>query len=54
MVVSEHYGEITQRILKHNMDFGKYPKMRILVQDYVLALNSQNDGMNLVKTFIKW
>ncbi|CAG2108981.1 unnamed protein product [Medioppia subpectinata] len=53
MVVRDHYSEITQRILKHNMDFSKYPKMRVLVQDYVLALNSQNDGTNLVKQFIK-
>ena len=36
------------------MDFGKYPKMRILVQDYVLALHSQNDGANMAKHFIKW
>ncbi|XP_054164446.1 C-Maf-inducing protein-like [Oppia nitens] len=53
LVVREYYSEITQRILKHNMDFSKYPKMRVLVQDYVLAINSQNDGTNLVKLFIK-
>ena len=53
-MICEHYSEIVQRILKHNMDFGKYPLMRVLVQDYFLALNQQNDGNNLVKTFIKW
>ena len=26
------------RILKHNMDFGKSPRMRSFVQDYILAL----------------
>ena len=34
------------------MDFGKYPRMRILVQDYFLALNQQNDGLNLARMFI--
>lgn len=53
IVICEHYSEIVQRILKHNMDFGKYPRTRVLVQDYFMALNQQNDGNNLVRTFIQ-
>jgi len=34
-------------------DFGKYPRMRIFVQDYLLALNSQNDGLRVVQDFIR-
>jgi len=34
-------------------DFGKYPRMRIFVQEYLLALNSQNDGLRVVQDFIK-
>lgn len=52
MVICEYYAEIVQRILKHNMDFGKYPRMRVLVQDYFVALNQHNDGNHLIQTFI--
>ncbi|XP_046914487.2 C-Maf-inducing protein-like [Dermatophagoides farinae] len=52
IVICEYYAEIVQRILKHNMDFGKYPRMRVLVQDYFVALNKHNDGNHLIQTFI--
>ncbi len=62
------FTPVVQRILKHNTvsfsffynklsnylkDFGKYPRMRIFVQEYLLALNSQNDGLRVVQDFIK-
>lgn len=53
-VVCEDYSEIVQRILKHSLDFGKYPYTRVLVQDYFLALAQHNDGTNLIKSFIRW
>lgn len=43
---------VVRRILKHNMGFGNNPKMRLLVQDYFLALNSHNDGRQAVKDFV--
>ncbi|UJR36212.1 hypothetical protein I4U23_028944 [Adineta vaga] len=52
-IVIEMFTPVVQRILKHNTDFGKYPRMRIFVQDYLLALNSQNDGLRVVQDFIK-
>ncbi|CAF0881593.1 unnamed protein product [Adineta ricciae] len=52
-IVIEMFTPVVQRILKHNTDFGKYPRMRIFVQEYLLALNSQNDGLRVVQEFIK-
>lgn len=33
-------------------DFGKYPYVRRFVQDYIQALNSQNDGRRVVHEFV--
>lgn len=52
-LVTSVFTPVVQRIMKHNMDFGKYPRMRIFVQDYILALNSHNDGHTAVQTFIQ-
>ncbi|CAF3796013.1 unnamed protein product [Rotaria magnacalcarata] len=52
-IVIEMFTPVVQRILKHNTDFGKYPRMRIFIQEYLLALNSQNDGLRVVQDFIK-
>lgn len=52
-VVSEFYGDIAQRVLKHNMDFGKCIKMRLFIQHYIVALNSQNDGYDHIRTFVQ-
>ena len=35
-------------------DFGKYPRMRTFIQEYIQALSSQNDGKNAVGQFVKW
>ncbi|KFM61641.1 C-Maf-inducing protein, partial [Stegodyphus mimosarum] len=51
-VVLEMFTPIVQRILKHNMDFGKYPKTRIFVQEYIQALSYQNDGKKVLEKFI--
>ncbi|MBN3315160.1 CMIP protein, partial [Atractosteus spatula] len=53
MVVIEVFTPVVQRILKHNMDFGKCPRLRLFTQEYILALNELNAGMDVVKTFIQ-
>ncbi|XP_025115015.1 C-Maf-inducing protein-like isoform X2 [Pomacea canaliculata] len=52
-IVIELFTPVVQRILKHNMDFGKYPRMRSFVQEYLQALNCQNDGLKVVQNFIR-
>ncbi|XP_074646959.1 C-Maf-inducing protein-like [Tubulanus polymorphus] len=52
-IVIELFTPVVQRILKHNMDFGKYPRMRTFVQEYMQALNSQNDGRRVVQNFVR-
>ncbi|XP_042196165.1 C-Maf-inducing protein isoform X1 [Callorhinchus milii] len=52
MVVIEVFTPVVQRILKHNMDFGKCPRLRLFTQEYILALNELNAGMEVVKKFI--
>jgi hypothetical protein len=52
-IVIELFTPVVHRILKHNTDFGKYPRMRTFIQEYVQALNSQNDGTRVVKAFVK-
>ncbi|GIY85374.1 c-Maf-inducing protein [Caerostris extrusa] len=51
-IVLELFIPIVQRILKHNMDFGKYPKTRVFVQEYIQALSYQNDGKTVLENFI--
>ncbi|GFQ83366.1 c-Maf-inducing protein [Trichonephila clavata] len=51
-VVLDICTPIVQRILKHNMDFGKYPQTRVFVQEYFLALNCQNRGDSIIKEFV--
>ena len=34
-------------------DFGKYPRMRGFIQEYVQALSLQNDGIRVVQNFVK-
>jgi len=34
-------------------DFGKYPYMRRFIQDFIQALNCHNDGVNMVRNFVK-
>lgn len=52
-IVIELFTPVVTRILKHNTDFGKFPRMRGFVQEYILALNCQNDGFNVVQNFIR-
>jgi hypothetical protein len=51
-IVIEMFTPVVQRILKHNGDFGKYPHMRLFVQNYLMALVSQNGGMQTVQNFV--
>ena len=52
-IVIEMFTPVVQRILKHNGDFGKYPRMRLFVQDYLMALISQNAGLQTVQNFVR-
>lgn len=52
-IVIELFTPVVQRILKHNMDFGKFPRMRQFVMEYIQALNCQNAGLEVVKEFIR-
>lgn len=52
-IVIDLFTPVAQRILKHNTDFGKLPNMRRFVQEYILALNSQNDGFKVVQAFVR-
>ncbi|CAN8001156.1 C-Maf-inducing protein [Ixodes scapularis] len=52
-LVFEMYTPVVHRILKRNMDFGKYPMTRLLVQEYVQALNCQNSGLQAVEDFVR-
>ncbi|ELT87321.1 hypothetical protein CAPTEDRAFT_168560 [Capitella teleta] len=51
-IVIELFTPVVHRILKHNMDFGKFPRMRTFIQEYVQALSSQNDGIRVVQNFV--
>ncbi|XP_076470132.1 C-Maf-inducing protein-like isoform X2 [Babylonia areolata] len=52
-LVMDLFTPVVQRILKHNMDFGKFPRMRTFVQEYLQALKCQNDGTRVVQCFIE-
>ncbi|CAG5134304.1 unnamed protein product [Candidula unifasciata] len=52
-LVIELFTPVVHRILKHNTDFGKYPRMRTFVQEYIQALNCQNDGLKVVRALVK-
>ncbi|XP_013393269.1 C-Maf-inducing protein-like [Lingula anatina] len=52
-IVIELFTPVVHRILKHNMDFGKHPRSRAFITEYIQALSSQNDGIRVVKNFVK-
>ena len=35
-----------------HQDFGKCPRLRLFTQEYILALNELNAGMEVVKKFV--
>ncbi|KAI0210206.1 C-Maf-inducing protein, partial [Lamellibrachia satsuma] len=51
-IVIELFTPVVRRILKHSIDFGKYPRMRMFIQEYIQALSSQNDGLRVVQGLI--
>lgn len=51
-IVIEMFTPVVQRILKHNGDFGRHPRMRLFIQDYLTALMSQNQGLVTVQKFV--
>ncbi|XP_076825713.1 C-Maf-inducing protein-like isoform X1 [Clavelina lepadiformis] len=53
IIVIDMFTPIVQRILKHNVDFGKSTWLRTFVVEYIQALNCQNNGIESVRTFIR-
>ncbi|CAF1510510.1 unnamed protein product [Rotaria magnacalcarata] len=57
-MVIEMFIPTVEKILKYNtvkisQFFCEYPRMKILIQKYLVAPYSQNDGLNLLEEFIK-
>ncbi|XP_048886048.1 C-Maf-inducing protein-like isoform X2 [Brienomyrus brachyistius] len=52
-VVTEVFTPMVHRILKHNMDFGKFPRLRLFTQEYILAISELNAGVDVVRKFIQ-
>ena len=48
----KHANEVI-RFLLLLQDFGRSPRRRTFIQEYILALSSQNDGLNVVIAFVK-
>lgn len=45
--IQESFLPPVQRVMKHNTDFGKFPHLRIFIQDYLLYTYAQKaDGIN--------
>ena len=44
---------IFTEFLLFGQDFGKCPRLRLFTQEYILALNELNAGMEVVKKFIR-
>ena len=51
-IVIEMFSPVVRRILKHNGDFGRYPRVRLFIQDYLIALMSQNAGLQTIQNFV--
>lgn len=51
-IIIELFTPVVKRILKHNGDFGRHPRMRLFIQDYLTALMSQNQGLVTVQNFV--
>ncbi|RZF46157.1 hypothetical protein LSTR_LSTR012138 [Laodelphax striatellus] len=51
-LIEDAITPIIHRILKHNVDFSKFPHTRRLVQDYIYALHSHNDGVDVIRRFV--
>ncbi|XP_046661179.1 C-Maf-inducing protein-like [Homalodisca vitripennis] len=51
-LVSDALTPVVYRILKHNVDFGKHPLMKKLVQDYIQALYTHNDNEEVINKFV--
>ncbi|XP_075216289.1 C-Maf-inducing protein-like [Lycorma delicatula] len=51
-LIADIFTPIVHRILKHNVDYGKFPYTRRLVQDYIRALDSHNDSEDVIRRFV--
>ncbi|KXJ22027.1 C-Maf-inducing protein [Exaiptasia diaphana] len=51
-IVLDMFLPAVHRILKHNMDFGKLPHLRMFVQDYIFTLYSKNESATDVQEFV--
>uniref|UniRef100_A0A914W6B5 C-Maf-inducing protein n=1 Tax=Plectus sambesii TaxID=2011161 RepID=A0A914W6B5_9BILA len=51
-LVDDIFSNVAHHTLKRNMDFGKFPSARTFVQNFLVALMAQNDGLARVRMFI--
>ncbi|XP_030831753.1 C-Maf-inducing protein [Strongylocentrotus purpuratus] len=51
-VVIEMFTPVIHRILKHNMDFGKNPRLQAFVRDFILAMHYKDDHDFAFKEFV--
>lgn len=51
-IIIEMFTPVVQRILKYNGDFGRHQHMRSFIQDYIIAILSQNGGLTKVQDFV--
>ncbi|XP_048576400.1 C-Maf-inducing protein-like [Nematostella vectensis] len=51
--VNHMFEPAIHRILKHNMDFGKFPHLRMFVTDYIFTLYCKNEHAKDVRDFVK-
>ncbi|KAJ8042281.1 C-Maf-inducing protein [Holothuria leucospilota] len=52
-VVLAMFTPVIYRILKHNMDFGKNPRLQAFVRDFILALHSKENKDEAFRHFIE-
>lgn len=50
--VAGMFQHLTLSLSFFGQDFGKCPRLRLFTQEYILALNELNAGMEVVKKFI--
>lgn len=52
-IIIEMFTPLVERILKNVGDFGRYPRMKLFVRDYINTLLSLPSGLTTVVSFIK-
>jgi hypothetical protein len=52
-IIIEMFTPLVERILKNVGDFGRYPRMKLFIRDYINALLLLPSGLTTVVSFIK-